>query len=152
MASSYLVYKNSFRLQTISEKGKASYTLGQDVAKNFMRQGISIEEHSFYRGFLDGLDNSNDLNEEELRMANLWAQNQAKNKLAELHKLRDEKLKNELHKNYRKLGNDQRKSKRNQLYSELNLKDLNPKFQRPLEKNQLQKARPSNGDRVELRK
>lgn len=91
-ASAYFIFKHSFYLQTVTESGKGSYSLGQDVAKNFLRQGISIEKDAFYQGFIDGLSEKNKINVEQQKMAEAWAQNQAKLLYEEHNKLRQEKL------------------------------------------------------------
>lgn len=74
----YLFYKNSEKMQILTETGKTSYVLGLDTAKNIKRQGIEIELESFYYGFKDGLKEESNLKPEIIQASRSRALQQAR--------------------------------------------------------------------------
>lgn len=92
------IYHHRYLFTNGSQDNKTSYSLGQDVAKNLLRQGIQIETQSFYKGVIDGLENKSHLTQEEHQTAQKWAKDQALKKQTELEQLRQTELKNEMEK------------------------------------------------------
>lgn len=74
----------------------SSYVLGQNVAKNALRQGITIDTRAFLSGLKDGLKNHVELDTAEIAAAQSWAQEQAKKKFEELEKTREQLVQKEV--------------------------------------------------------